>query len=71
MSRRVTAQYAAQIAGVDRSTLHRWVRTGRLTRHSDGYDLAEVLAAEASRDHDALCTRAGIPKNQRPPRRVA
>lgn len=68
MSRRVAAAEAARIVGITRSSLHRWVRTGRLTRHTDGYDLTELLDAEQSRDHDALMVRAGIRKTDRPER---
>jgi predicted site-specific integrase-resolvase len=62
---RLSARHAAKVAGVAPTTLHRWVRSGRLKRHADGYDLADILQAEASRDHDALCVRAGIRKSDR------
>jgi transposase-like protein len=69
MSRRVRAAEAAAIVGIAATTLHRWVRQGRLRRYPDGYDLAELLAAEQSRDEGALRARAGI-KGNRPARRI-
>lgn len=71
MKRRLTAAEAARFVGITRTSLHRWVRQGRITRHPDGYDIAELLAAEAARNHDALMTRAGIKKSDRPPRVAA
>jgi hypothetical protein len=57
---RVPARVAARIVGIRPTSLHRWVALGRLTRHPDGYDLAELLKAEAGRNEDALKARAGM-----------
>lgn len=69
MSRHVKAAEAAAIIGITACSIHRWVRQGRLNRYPDGYDLAELLAAEAARDDGALRARAGI-KGNRPARRT-
>lgn len=66
MTRHVRACEAAAIVGIAATTLHRWVRQGRLRRYPDGYDLAELLAAEQGRSEAALMTRAGIKKRDRP-----
>lgn len=67
---RVTLDLAAQICTVKPGTIRRWVHDGRLTRHRDGYDFDELIALRDGRDLHALCTRAGIRKQDRP-RRVA
>lgn len=60
MSRHVTAKHAAEIVGITRTSLHRWVRQGRVKRYEDGYDIAELLKAEKARSLDALKLRAGM-----------
>ena len=47
-------------------TLHKWAREGRIIRHPDGFDLADLLAAELTRDQAALLSRAGIKTADRP-----
>lgn len=59
---RLKAADAARLVGIRPRTLHRWAREGRVVRHPDGFDVAELLAAEASRSAAALYTRAGIRK---------
>lgn len=51
--------------GLSPRTLHKWAREGRITRHADGFDLADLLAAEATRDTAALLSRAGIKHTDR------
>ena len=34
--------HAAQLTGVSRSLIHRWLNDGTLTRHEDGIDLDEL-----------------------------
>jgi hypothetical protein len=58
--RYVTLDVAATIAGVQKRTIYKWMREGRLTRHMQGFLLTEILAAEKSRGLDALLKRAGI-----------
>lgn len=57
---RLTPALAAIAYGISPRTLHKWAREGRLTRHHDGFDIHELEAAEASRNMDALYSRAGI-----------
>jgi hypothetical protein len=66
LTTRVRPAVAAVILGVKPRTLHKWAREGRVTRHPDGFDLAELLEAEASRDFRALLIRAGIKKEHWP-----
>lgn len=40
---RVPLDLAAHVAKVDRATIRKWVHRGILTRHTDGYDLSEIL----------------------------
>lgn len=73
MSRHVKPSIAAEILNLNPRTLHKWAREGRITRYADGFDLGELLIAEASRDHSALLARAGIahkdwPETVRPSR---
>lgn len=59
MTERVNDVNAAKIAGITRTSLHRWVRQGKITRYPDGYDQAEILKAADARSLDALLIRAG------------
>lgn len=63
---RLRAADAARLVGIRPRTLHRWAREGRVTRHPDGFDVADLLRAEAARSHAALMTRAGIRKKDWP-----
>jgi hypothetical protein len=62
---RVSAPHAAKVAGITRTSFLRWVRQGRVTRHPDGYELAEVLAAVEARDVEALLIGLGKCKEDR------
>lgn len=66
MTVRLSARFAAQAVGVTVGTIHKWAREGRITRHPDGFDPADLLVAVESRDMDALLSRAGIPFEHRP-----
>jgi hypothetical protein len=63
---RLSPKLAAQAIGVEPQTLHKWAREGRITRHPDGFELEELMAAEASRNGDALLSRAGVKFTDRP-----
>ncbi|HBH26231.1 MAG TPA: entry exclusion 1 domain-containing protein [Rhodospirillaceae bacterium] len=45
----VGAQRAAELAGVSRSTIQRYIRTGKLSAHKDGSSRARVDVAELER----------------------
>jgi predicted site-specific integrase-resolvase len=60
---RLRPHLAAKVFGISPRTLHKWAREGRIVRHSDGFDLEDLLQAEASRDQAALMARAGIPRS--------
>jgi uncharacterized protein YjcR len=63
---RMQAKDAAKVVGVQPRTIHKWVREGWINRYPDGYDLAELLAAERNRNHAALMVRAGLSKTDWP-----
>lgn len=63
---RLAPRHAALALHINPRTLHKWAREGRITRYPDGFDLEELLTAEASRNVDALYSRAGIKHADRP-----
>lgn len=67
---RLSPRDAARVLKISPRTLHKWAREGRIERHPDGFELQDLLAAEASRNGDALMVRAGIKTEHRPARRL-
>lgn len=57
---RLSLDLAAHICGVQPGTIRRWVHDGRVTRHWNGYDLDQLIAARDNRDFRKLLDRAGI-----------
>lgn len=57
---RLNLHEAALVAGVRPGTIRRWVHDGRLTRHWNGYNLADLVTARDARDLTKLLDRAGI-----------
>lgn len=63
---RLSPELAALLFGLSPRTLHKWAREGRIVRHKDGFEIDDLLVAEASRDASALFSRAGIKMADRP-----
>jgi hypothetical protein len=63
---RLRPHLAGQLLGLSPRTLHKWAREGRIVRHWDGFELADLLAAESTRDQRALLIRAGIARKHWP-----
>lgn len=57
MTAHVSLEAACAVAEVKPGTIRQWVARGFITRHRDGYDLAEILARIDGRNDAMIRTR--------------